>query len=76
MLADVHITHGGAHACASPHRQEKTQKEQNNDCKDSYHHVGGHKPGKKDFTKTTREEFEKSIDGPIEETEQLMKNGL
>lgn len=70
MLLDVDTKYGCTHACAGPYKLEKTQKEYKNDCKDSYHHVGGHKPGKKDFTKTTKEEFEKLIEGPIEEKEQ------
>lgn len=69
----LHTKYGCAHACVDPYKLEKTQKEYKNDYKDFYHHVGGHEPGKKDFTETTREEFEKLIEGLIEETEQWMK---
>lgn len=43
-----------------------------NDCKDFYHHLGVMTLERKTI-KTTKEEFEKLIEGQLEETEQLMK---
>lgn len=52
------------------HTNWRKRRKNKNDGKDFYHHLGDHEAGKKDFIKTTGEEFEKLIEGLIEEIEQ------